>query len=303
MVDQRVAEAASLRQFFQEQWEHLQCLIEDQQRKSTFQRERRKRLDHAIEAIVAGTDARLRSLLTYQSQLRQSARGLLEYIEGIVSALPAPLVVSRKNLTLDPMVHYLFQDESLIQRLFREHPLVEAFLANPQEGARAELYALVYLSKQEKRTFGADLWDSMLVTDAPQTLVCFGGHEIIAVTASEGALRSAVKKVLFESIIAHIHLELLRVRIHAGQDHPRDARDPRKSLDNPMVYMAMLKQSLAAPRELLALHQEHLMLTKLGVKVTAPCAPAETSTDTLELQEVSVGDRQTQVLCMVCYPL
>lgn len=303
MLNKRVVEAASLRQFFQDQWEHLQRLIDDQQQKKTAEREQEHTVNSAVEAIVEGTDARLRGLLSYKNQLRQSARGLLDYIEDIVSEMPPPLLITKQTFIMDPMVRYVFQDEHFVNRLFHDNQSLEAFLKN-QEDTCEEVYALIYFFKAEKKIFGADLWGSMLVTDVPQTIVCFVGHEVIALAATEQDLRSALKKALFESVVTYIHLEIMRIRYARTEaEHRRDALDPQSNIDNPMVYMAILKKLLASPRDLLTLNSQQLTLTKIGIKVSLDQTYRITSTDTLDLQEVSIGHKRSQVLCAVRYPI
>ena len=91
MLNQRVIEAESLRGFFQDQWDHLQQLIDRRQQNRMRERQEAGLLNHAVEILVTGTDGRLRAISHYQEQLRQSTRALLRYIEDMVAELPPPL--------------------------------------------------------------------------------------------------------------------------------------------------------------------------------------------------------------------
>lgn len=303
-LERRVPEAAPLRQFFQEQWDLLQGLVEGWQRRKLGEQAQRQLLTDAVEAIVDGTDRRLRGLSSYQSQLRQSARGLLVYIEGLVSQMPPPLLVSKQTLVMDPTVGRLFQDAYQVEGLLQEGRALERFLASRIDDCR-EVFALVSLFKTEKQVFGSELQGEILVSDVMQTIVGFVGHKVIALEATEAALRSALKRTLFDSVVGHLRLETVRLRHHrSGEDERRDALLAGRNPDDPAVYLDMLRGLLRSPERLLVLRSQQLTLSKLGIKVAGQADRGLTSsTDTLDFRELSVGDNQTRILCMTRHPL
>ena len=303
MLNQRVAEAESLRAFFQDQWNHLQHLLDQRQQQKIRERQKTRLLDHAVEILVTGTDGRLRAISRYQEQLRQSTRALLIYIEDIVSAMPPPLLLTKQTFVMDPTVRSLFQGERLIDKLFHEQRILENFLEHQIEICR-EVHALIHLFKTEKHVLGSAMWGEMLVSGVPQTIVCFVGHELIDIKINETDLRSVLKKILFDSVVIHLRLETTRIRHERSDEKFRqDVLDPEQNIDNPKVYLRVLQQLIASPKQLLNLNREQLTIDKMGIKVSNAHEDSTTSTDTIDLQELSIGNRPSRILCMVRYPL
>lgn len=302
MSERRVPEAASLRALFQEQWDFLLQLIEDWRRVRCQERQQQRTLNAAVESIVTGTDARLRGLMSYQRQLRQSARELLLYIEDIVSRMPAPVLVTKQSLVMDPALGRLFLDMDLVDRLLQEKPSHRDFLAR-QPASQLDVYALFSLFRVEKQTFGVQLQGEMLVSDVLQTLVSFVGHEVIALESAETALRSTLKRTLFDSVVAHARAAMARLR-HAQTraDGHSNASDGAGNLNDPAVYLKTLEALLASPRELLVLENSQLTINRMGVKVSSVTPDTTTSADTFDLHEISVGDSRPRLLCMTRHP-
>jgi len=67
-LNKRIPEASALREFFQEQWEHLQQLLEARQLNKLQQQSEAERLSSAVGTIVEGTDIRLRAIGNYQEE-------------------------------------------------------------------------------------------------------------------------------------------------------------------------------------------------------------------------------------------
>lgn len=303
MLNQRVIEAESLRGFFQDQWDHLQQLIDRRQQKRMHERQETGLLNHAVEILVTGTDGRLRAVSHYQEQLRQSTRSLLRYIEDMVAELPPPLLLTRQTFVMDPTVRSLFQDERLIEKLFHEQRTLDNFLEHQTEICN-EVHALIHLFKTEKQVLGTAMWGEMLVSGVPQTVVCFVGHEIIDIKTNETDLRSALKRTLFDSVVIHLRLETTRIRHERTDEKSRqDALDPDQNIDNPKVYLSVLQQLMASPKQLLSLNREQITIDKMGIKISSVRENSMTSTDTIDLQELSIGNRRSRILCMVRYPL
>jgi hypothetical protein len=292
---QRIAEASALRRFFQEQWDHFQQLLEQHHQQAAQDRA----LEQAVETIVDGTDKRLRSLYGYQKRLREGARQLLNYVEGLVNKLPQPLLISHRNLVMDPLVRRLIRTPQQLQALFIENPAIRDFFYDPVNEERQEVYALMFFIYQQQQRFGAELHGNIIMQDVRQTLVSFVAPEVVAPRATEDDIRSATKEMLFESAIAHVKLQLIRQRAE-HLERPDLARlELNRNLSNPEVYFEHLIRLLARPGELLDIHESQLRISTMGVQL--PIQDTD-QTNTLRLQQLAVGEEPVRIMSMVRFP-
>ncbi|NEX19287.1 hypothetical protein G3480_02985 [Thiorhodococcus mannitoliphagus] len=304
MIDRRVPEAASLRLLFQEQGDLLRQLIANWQNTRLDEQAQRRALDEAVETIVSGTDARLRALSNYQQQLRQSTRELLVHIEDIVSRLPAPVLITKETLVMDQRIGPIFPDLTQVDRLIQERRVTRDKPFTDTAAQSTEIYALFSLFKHEKQGFGAELQGDIMVSDVLQTCVNFVGHQVIALEETETELRSTLKRTLFESIVSYIRQQTLSIRhARSAEEQRQDALDPSRNLKNPVVYLKTLKQLLELPRDLLAVQNHQLSINAMGVKVTSIQAEPTTSINSLDVNEISIGDSRPRILYMTRHPV
>ena len=97
-INKRNTEASALREFFEEQIEHLQRLLDNRQQEKLRQKQQKAQLTQAIESLVEGTDSRLRVISSYQKMLRTSTGKLLNHIQNLVSVMPPPLAINHACL-------------------------------------------------------------------------------------------------------------------------------------------------------------------------------------------------------------
>lgn len=292
---QRVSEASALRRFFQEQWDQFQLLLDTYHQKEA----QAEALEQAVETIVEGTDKRLRSLFGYQKRLREGARQLLNYIESLVSKLPQPLLISQRNLVMDPLVRRLIRTPQQLQSLFIENTVIRSFFLDPANEGRQDVYALMFFFYQQQQRFGAELHGDIIMHDVQQTLISFVAPEVVAPRATEDDIRSATKEMLFESAIAHVKQLLIKQRTEHQDESNLTWLEPNKNLNNPEIYFQHLISMLARPSELLDIHENQLRISSMGVKL-----PLEDKdkTNTLHLQQLSVGKEPIRIVSMVRLP-
>lgn len=294
-MTQRIAEASALRRFFHEQWTHFQSLLEVPQQREAQAQE----LSQAVETIVDGTDKRLRSLMGYQKRLRDGARQLLDYVGNLVTSLPEPLLINRRNLVMDPLIRRLIRTPQQLHSLFADNPGIQHFFSDPANTDRQEVYALMFFIYQQQRRFGPELRGEIILQDVEQTWVSFVAPEVVAPRASEPEIRSATKEMLFESAIAHIKQELIQQPGQASSESSLNWLEPDKNIKNPEVYFNQLLKLLARPNELLGIHENQLHISSMGIKLPSD-SPG--STNTLHLQQLQVGEEPIRVMSMVRFP-
>lgn len=297
MLNQRVAEASALRRFFQEQWDYLQQLLDNYREEQLREERESEELAEAVEALVEGTDKRLRSLSSYQKRLRESAHQLLDYVEEITGSVPPPLRIDRKTLVLDPTVVRLFRNWEQVRGLLRENPAIAEFFQQPDNLAREIVFALLFLMRSEQTTTGSEMRGEVLVRDVLQTSVGFFAHELLEPRKCEAEARLALKQILFDSVVAHIKKETVAMR-HARTEQEKRAAmlNPEENINNPEVYLRLLVERLAEPRQLLKLSNSQLNIDRMGIKLPLDGVNAS---ELMHLYEVEVGEERARLVSLV----
>jgi hypothetical protein len=300
LAEQRVAEASALRRFFHEQWETLQQLLHEYRQEQLQREQEEQAISGAVESIVEGTDRRLRLVSDYKDALRASAGELLTHIEELVSALPPALAVSKGRLTTDPLVRRLIRSRDNIELLFRRNPQVQQFFADPRYSQCEEVFGLLSLLRYEKTVLGSEVRGDIIMREVRQTLVNFTGRELLAPRPSEAEARNAVRQLLFDGVINHAKRQILYRRAAQSKEEQLQAQlHPEQHLNNPEVYLRLLTELLSEPRQLLRLNNDQIHINSLDVRLPHDQG---SSSDTLELFEVGVGNEHSRVISLVRYP-
>lgn len=299
-MNKRISEASALRVFFQEQWEHLQQLLEARESNRLRHKAEAEKLSSAVESIVEGTDARLSAIGGYHKRLRQSARELLDYIEGLVADMPPALQVSQAAYSGNSLVNTLFQNTETMHQLFSQSVPVQEFFRHPENRQQQEVFALLFLSRAEKDILGSEIRGEIILKDVPQTTVSFSGHQLIAPRATEEAARGALMKTLFESVTRQLKIEITRSRYgQTEEEKVAGAQNPRCNLNNPEVYIGMLVEQLSLPQKLLNLQDNLLRVSKMGIKLSLD---SNVPSNKVRLYEVEVEGNESRVVTLVRYP-
>lgn len=298
--DRRTPEASGLRLLFQEQWAHFLHLLADWNRHRHRRHGQLDELAAAVEQVVSGTDARIRSVGGYKRQLRESVHAVLNYVDTLVDGLPAAVSVSRETFFSDPLVSSFFVNTEDIRQIFCETQELQQFFANDTNRELAEVYALLFVRKTEKTVLGRELCGNLLLGDIKQTTVNFSDHQILSPCATEQLARQSLKAMLFRSVVQYVRVHMIRARYQQSQeDALRKHYDPIHSLKNPIVFVQELNRVLSRPMELLKQQERMLRVDRMNISLSEH---ASTPGNELHLNEITIGDQQTRIVVMVRYP-
>jgi hypothetical protein len=295
--NRRIPEASALREFFQEQWEYLQRLLEARQINRLKQQEEKEKLSSLVESIVEGTDKRIRGIGSYQKQLRSSARGLLDHIEKLVADMPPAVVVNQAARVNDPLVSTIFVNAMEIQQLFSQNADIQAFFSSAENLESQEVFALLFLNRKDKNILGTEMKGEVILREVKQTSINFYGHQLIGPSVTEEAARAVMKKTLFESVIKHLKKHITQLRYSLSDEQKKaEVYNPGKNINNPEVYLEMLSKQLSLPQELIKLQDNLLRVSKMGIMLPLEC---NVPSNMLQLYEVEVGGEQSRVVTLV----
>jgi len=298
-TNKRNTEASALREFFQEQIEHLQKLLADRQQERTRQKQKKEELVEAIESLVEGTDSRLRGIGSYQKMLRSRTGKLLNHIQNLVATMPPALVINQLNMISNPQISKLFANYEAVQHLFAQSQDIKDFFNSEQYKDCDEVYVLLFMNMREKNILGADIENDIIVRDVQQTHVNFYGHQLISARENEQQLRLAMKQTLFESVIKYLKIQIIHQRHELPDEEKiKHANNPQLNINNPEVYIKILCEQLGKPTNLIGLQDNQIRLSNMCIKLPLESA---VSSAVLQLYELEVGDH-TRMVNLVRYP-
>ena len=179
-------------------------------------RDRAELMDRAVNAVVAGTDPRIRAVSGYRKQLLPAVKVAVRYVEDIVDRIPGPIVLAPSNYGSDPTIHACFSSvEDLRALLARSAELHSAFGAAGDRGP-ARVYAFLAMQRQEKKVFAPAMEGDILKSDVAQTLVSFADRRVVEVASSGYLARRQLMRRAFIDLIASAmnHLNTLQAQRH-----------------------------------------------------------------------------------------
>lgn len=305
VVERRRTSTHSLRQLFQNQWEHLNSLLQRRFAKRREARHRDLTEEGAVEAVVDGTNALLRLASGYKSRLRKSVRGLLEHVDELVAELPAPIEVGGERFLHDPCVNAFFVNVDTIRETFSHSHDLQSFFSDPMFNSRSHAFAVMFMNKVEREVLGAAMVDGILRQDVRKTTISFTDHEILQPRESEAQVRDALESLLFERFVAYVKHCLTQLGLgRVDESGPcsaliQSATGEPPNLKDPSVYLHYLTRALDSHRELLRLEASTIRVNRIGELVAAESAQV---TNHLKLLEIRLGHHAHEVLTLVSYP-
>lgn len=291
--NRRSAEASGLRQLFQQQWDHILELIEQNRSEKEEARRQRKAELSAVETVVDGTNSRMRIVSSYREKLRYSTRILLNHVDSLVENLPDPIIISQDRFSQDPQLNASFVNKESIADIFsRSHELQE-FLATVYNSHLDQVYALLFMTRNEKSIQGIDMTGEVLTHGVQQTTISFSNHQVCSPCATEDEIKKALKKYLFDSIVSHVQYFMAHStqRIN-GENHAIP-------LNNPEIYLQELVNILGSPDKLLRINKDVIRVNRMGIKIPGH---SKTRANEISLHEIQLAGWVNRVVIMVRYP-
>ncbi|MDJ0806590.1 MAG: hypothetical protein QNJ78_07115 [Gammaproteobacteria bacterium] len=259
-----------------------------------------QRVQGAVEAIIEGTDVRLRGLRNYQKELSNYARDLLEHIEGLVASMPPPLLIDSRSLYQDPLARILLSDIQVVQRLLIRNQDIQDFFSAEDDRTRDEVFALMFIRHREKTALGSEIHGDMILREVRQTCLGLYGHRLVGPSKTEAEVRFEMLVTLFESVIRYIKDKFLQEKKTLLNANSISALPPSETrITNPKVYLSRLTNELSTPTQLIKLEDSQVRVSKLGIKLELE---SSMPSDLLKLHTIQVGDADSCVVTMIRYP-
>jgi hypothetical protein len=256
--EQRCWGCSPLRAFFYEQWVYLTGLLESGEDEPDDQ----EAVADAIEAVVTGTDPRMRGIGNYKKKLREGVRILLNHVDGYVQMLPPAVAVRQKAYGTDPLLNALFVNKDEMQKIFSRTREMKKFFA--ATAAADQAYLPLFVSRKEKTVFGSGMEGELYVRDVKQQVVSFTGHQLGNPAETEVDARRYLKRYLFENVVDLMRTALC-CPLNGEKEGEEDGGGSAKARKDPHVYLQQLIDLLSKPEELIWFHETRLRISRVGV--------------------------------------
>lgn len=159
-------------------------------------------IQRAIERAVDGTDPRLRALPGYAKKLRAAIIQAIDHVVGLVDNLPTPLELDRSKFATDPELIAYFASVTHAQELLAVDPVLNQWLAAPDNAATEHIVMLLLMEQQERHVLGVALEGEILRRDVAQTTVSFAHYRLVDPAAAEETTRRLLKRRAFDHLLA-----------------------------------------------------------------------------------------------------
>lgn len=255
----------------------------------------------AVEALVSGTDGRIRSVHKYHTLLRHTVKNLLEHIAGLTSDLAPPTLFSQQQFGIDKQISSLFVTPAEMQLLFSRDRDLQQFFKEHDAEEQPEVFTLLSVTKQELDGFGCELQNDQIIRDVPRTTLNFTGHQIVTACSTQEQLLEMLRKLLFESTVDYLKAHLAKQKLAYHKKADQEARIPAamENLNNPAVYLQALLQLLEEPLDLLKVEHKLLHVDRLGIMESKDTTAPDNE---LELDELTVGNWNNRAIFLARFP-
>ncbi|MFO1433404.1 MAG: hypothetical protein U1F76_25460 [Candidatus Competibacteraceae bacterium] len=182
-----------------------------QQRKARKEAEQQEEVTllEAIDRVVEDADPRIKLVSHYQRKLSQAVQHALQYIDGLVARVPAPVEVNSKTWLTNPYLNAFFATVDDLQMVFSRSPALRHFF---ERHALAECYAGLMMTRQEKKVLGMQLSGDVIQKDVPQLTVSFVDHRVKMPTATEAEARAEFKRRALRFLVTQALERVLSLR-------------------------------------------------------------------------------------------
>ncbi|MCB1829936.1 MAG: hypothetical protein KDI47_07465 [Gammaproteobacteria bacterium] len=167
-------------------------------------------LNGYIDLAVKQFDSRLSAIPGYRKKLRGPVETALLYLQSLIQQIPGPIEVSKSAYGADPRVHAYFGSLDQIEHLFSHSRDFRDFSKMPASFELSHGYALMVMSRQEKRRPGHALNEDRLQREVMQDVVVFSEHSLAVPGMSDQNTRHELRTRKFKLLVAEAEKRVAR---------------------------------------------------------------------------------------------
>jgi hypothetical protein len=156
-----------------------------------------ERIGTTIERVMT-LNPQLRLARHCQKRLAPAVATSLDYVRGLIDAVPAPREASSAAWSQDPYMHAYFAAPDDVAATISRSPTLRAFFE--QDDAVPEAYAVLGMELTERHILGVRMEGETMRRDVPQTTVGFSDHAVRMCGRTDAELRDEIAQRLLDEL-------------------------------------------------------------------------------------------------------
>lgn len=149
-------------------------------------REKEDTMVEWIDRMLRDSDPSILRVSGYREQLLEPFESAVDYLEGLISAIPGPFLLSADDWDKDPITHALFVNPDEVRSVLNKSGDLKSFFK--KSGLKTAV-ALLTATKKERTVFGTGMEGEIIHRDVPKVTVEFYDHRIVAPASAEEEAR------------------------------------------------------------------------------------------------------------------
>lgn len=158
-------------------------------------------INTAVERAIDGSDTRIRFFSDYRKQLREPVEHAVEYVIGLVDNLQEPSEISESTFSTDPRVRAFFVSPEHLRETIGGFQTVVDYLRQKSGALPNEIFGLLTMEREERRTLGMQLDGDHVRRDIAQVAVNFSHHRYLGPSDNEADTRREIEKRAFDFLV------------------------------------------------------------------------------------------------------
>jgi hypothetical protein len=157
-----------------------------------------RRIRVAVDRILQ-MSPRLRLVTGYEARLESAAAVALDYVEGLIEAVPPAREASAAAWSLDPYIHAFFSTPDDVANVLSHSAELRQYFDEAPDAADA--FAVLGMAMTERRVLRAKQEGQITRTDVARTTVSFGDHKMRVCARTENELREVLVQRVLEQLV------------------------------------------------------------------------------------------------------
>lgn len=284
-----------------------------------------------VDRVVKICDPNMCRLSGYERRLIPAIDRTISYADELIAQLPSPVTINSNGWIESPIVRMLFESSDHFNHFWTHNNELNAYF---QKNNTSECYALLAMTRHEKKVWGGRIDGEIILRDVLQTAVSFTDHRIIAPMPEESQTRKEISKRILSLLATHAlneilslkewekeleeQRQMLEVKLHVKQAAQRGISslltkseeealdvftrldqkisDVRAELEAPQKCLTHILNALSTPEKYVNIKIVPLRMDELGIKIDDP---SSTKGHVVNLADLSIHDEYKRSAILV----
>jgi hypothetical protein len=166
----------------------------------------RDELWEAVNLVVKLSHPNIHYVSNYRKKLMPAVEHTLRYADELIVQMPGPVLVEEDSWNTNPFLRVAFSTNQQFITFFSEQKALKEFF---QKTDASRCYALLVMTRNNRKIFGTELVGEIVKRDVLQTSIDFSDHQIVSPMISEAAIRKELSLRTLSLLATHALEDML----------------------------------------------------------------------------------------------